>query len=873
MPVASISDLIVKVGADIVDFETGMSKTTRVLDKMVEGILSPAGIIAGITAIGVTAFNAAEVFDKAGDDIGIKTGAVGTALESLKTSFDNVFKQVPNDAAAVATAISDLNVKLGLTGVPLEAMATQFLTLSRLMKEDVGVVIGATTDAFKKWGVAATDQAATLETFRQAAVSSGMSMGDFTSALTASAPALQAAGLDLQSAIEIIGSLRLAGQDVEALMPALGKALQNMAKEGIDPKLGFPALVEGIKNAKTETEAISIAGEEFGAKGGLKFVQAIRSGALETGAFTEKLSANKQTIAELALQSDDFGETWGTTWHKIQSMLVPIGDGIRFVITELVLDIERLVQWVGKVGEAWTWLNTPLREGIAEWKKMLGISPAIVEEQKPLVTQTKAVKTATDDTAVAFVTAKEKAKALKDEEKALKEELERLETQQQNDLSNAKYYIKAKEDAAIAAAKYCLQLADLVLNEVNANIQGEALDVEMKALALTTDNLTASTKALFDKMAASATAASGIDSVGTAYSTLGITVTSADLQKKSDDLWKAYETLATSGAPSLYDLQVAWVAVQEADKLALAAVGEWTPALETALQASKTKLGEMQGHVTPLKNAWTELATNIKGAVGGAIDDMVVMLFDGDFSFGKRLTQMWKDIGISVVDMFITPAKNAITEFISTTIVDLLSGKGLGGVLQNIKDIGSSLKDALGIGSGAASTAGGVASAGGGAASTGGGVASAVGGGLTGWLSAIGSIGSMVTGAIGDVQNMKIEKTLSLIEESTRYTWILFNGFIAENVGNIASRLGWDGGPLSGIHDRVLKLYDIMDGLVSIDDRLKNDLVPDLKAIREASGSPEIVVNIEGSVIGESAFVDKIANAFYAKLKLQGAIA
>ena len=146
-------------------------------------------------------------------------------------------------------------------------------------------------------------------------------------------------------------------------------------------------------------------------------------------------------------------------------------------------------------------------------------------------------------------------------------------------------------------------------------------------------------------------------------------------------------------------------------------------------------------------------------------------------------------------------------------------------------------------------------------------------GGLTGWLSAIGSIGSMVTGAIGDVQNMKIEKTLSLIEESTRYTWILFNGFIAENVGNIASRLGWDGGPLSGIHDRVLKLYDIMDGLVSIDDRLKNDLVPDLKAIREASGSPEIVVNIEGSVIGESAFVDKIANAFYAKLKLQGAIA
>lgn len=140
----------------------------------------------------------------------------------------------------------------------------------------------------------------------------------------------------------------------------------------------------------------------------------------------------------------------------------------------------------------------------------------------------------------------------------------------------------------------------------------------------------------------------------------------------------------------------------------------------------------------------------------------------------------------------------------------------------------------------------------------------------------------MVTGAVtavssvvSNVQNMKIEATLSLIEESTRYTWILLNGLMATKLTEAADRLGWGGGPASGIFDRVLKLYDLMDGMDRVEALIRDNLVPDLKAISAASSGPRISIvnNIDGNVIGNADFLDSLANALIGKLRLQGVTA
>jgi hypothetical protein len=188
---------------------------------------------------------------------------------------------------------------------------------------------------------------------------------------------------------------------------------------------------------------------------------------------------------------------------------------------------------------------------------------------------------------------------------------------------------------------------------------------------------------------------------------------------------------------------------------------------------------------------------------------MVAMLFDGDLSFGERMKGMFKDIGIAVVDMFITPAKEAISTFISETITDLLSGKGLGGVLQNLQDIGSAVAGAFGGGAKAAGSvagaAGSTAGSVGGMGSTAGSVASGTLGTVTSVLGAVGSIGSMVSGIIGNFQNARQEKTLNAIEESTRYSMLYLGGRADQGIlgvlFQIAETLAW--GPATKALDRI----------------------------------------------------------------------
>jgi TP901 family phage tail tape measure protein len=432
-------------------------------------------------------------------------------------------------------------------------------------------------------------------------------------------------------------------------------------------------------------------------------------------------------------------------------------------------------------------------------------------------------------------TSTEKTKALKDAEKALKEELDSLDAEMKNDLVNAKYYEDQKKKLAAASKA----LAD----------EEKALNAEMAELARTTPYVGSAMQEVMDKLAAPVwdDAGRNVTKITDAYKTLGITVTTADLQKKADDLRAAYETLKAQGEPDILVLQQAWVKVQEAEKAAKAAVGEWTPAMEEALQASKSKLSTMEGHIGPLKNKWKELGATIKGDVTSAIEGMERALIDWDWEgFKNSLVGMFKEIGFSVLDSFIKPAKEAIATFISETITDLLSGKGLGGVLQNVKDIGSTMADVFG---GGAKTASDVAS---GAGSAAGGAANAVAGGLTGWLGAIGSIGSMISGFIGNFQTMKTNDRLWNIEDNTRksmnYLGERADGGILGALFKISETLAW--GPavkaVERIRDEMLLLgapyiNPSLDTLKSHAESIRNSLF----TMQSGGQSQDITVNLQ----------------------------
>jgi TP901 family phage tail tape measure protein len=491
----------------------------------------------------------------------------------------------------------------------------------------------------------------------------------------------------------------------------------------------------------------------------------------------------------------------------------------------------------------------------------------------------------TDKLNTARKAAEEATKGLKAEEQALVA-TQKYEAEQLKTLAGWQE-IEDKKASALAKSLETLyrNAAQSARDEKALAEESAALDARMRGLGDgSVPGLTASLKDFFSELDQANLAASGINRLGDAYKLLGIT-TSASLQDAAKKAQQAYSDIAGYGGSSAYDVQQAWVKSIEAQKAAVVASGEvWSEDQEKRLEMARAGLetytADTKKGVAEQKTAWDDLGSSISTIITNTAQSISKALWDGDLSFGEKMKTMLKSIGEAVTSYFLEPATKAITKFVTETLIDLLSGKGFGSVLQNVKDLGKSISDIFTTISGtAASTAGGVASTAGGVASSGGsaagGAGSAVSGGLTGWLGAIGSLGSMVSGIVGNFQNARQENTLNAIELNTR---ILSMFYMAS--GGIMDKFtelwGWVGDMHTGLQilvDRSLKPYDIMDGLDRMETLMRNDLVPDLKAMREAGSAPPVSVNIAGNVIGNTSFADEIATIIYNKLKLQGAVA
>lgn len=707
-----LTELLAKLSLDADDFTKGIDKSTGSLtgfsgfiDKVSARIFSPAGLVGALAAVGGASFAAALEFDKAIDEITIKTGTGGTVLAGLEDSFKRVFAQVPNDAAQVATALSDLNVKLGLTGAPLETMAVQFLTLSRLMKEDIGPLITTTANAFLRWGVETKDQAATLEYFRTAAVASKMSVTELAGSLISFQPVLTAIGLDLRGATEWLGAMRMAGVDIDTLMPALSKSISAMAKAGIDPSVGFPALVARIRDAESGAKALEFAGAEFGTKGGLKFIEAVRTGALESGNFANKIAGVEGTIASLAAKTDDFGEHWKATWHSIEILIEPIGmllmkllDGFVMTATVAILaaqgnwkELKILAEQVQKNYEAQRDAIPVIKESAAEtaqwdeinkkWgvtaKANIATGETATEATKR---QTAAVKAAKEEQAAAAAAAKK----AQDEENRILDD-----------------WVKVNDRAAQAEFKRYQQsqAAEQVERDYWVYVQHDMLPLSEERR-----------QSLLAYIAAQDTL----------------------LKNMADQI------------PAMESVNRGTGAVIEPTKELIDLMASLGPA----------GIASFHGITT----AQLEFTKALKDDVGGAFDDLLRKLVSGDMSFGETMKKMWQDLAFTCLEKFLKPVKDAITDFIAGTLADLLSGKGLGGVLDSLKGIGSAVGGIFGGGGGAAGTA---AGASGSAGSAAGGVGSAASGAASGVFGAVMGIANLGVGIASGITSGVLESQMA----------------------------------------------------------------------------------------------------------------
>lgn len=280
-------------------YEEASKKLGAVGDKMTsvgEGMTK--GVTVPVLAAGAAATVAFNEVDGALDTIITKTGATGAAADSLSESFSNVSGSGPYEIQAVGEAIGELNTQFAFTGEELETATTQMLQFANINESDVTTAAQNAKQAIGAFGLESKDLGGVLDTVTAVSQKTGVSVDDIFSKVVTGAPQLKAMGLSFGEGAALIGKFEKAGIDSSSMLSLMSKATVKYAKDGKTLEDGLDGTIKQIKNASSETEALTIASEIFGTKGATKIVDAVKRGELSFDDLSKMASEAAGTVGE-----------------------------------------------------------------------------------------------------------------------------------------------------------------------------------------------------------------------------------------------------------------------------------------------------------------------------------------------------------------------------------------------------------------------------------------------------------------------------------------------------------------------------------------------------------------------------------------------
>jgi len=328
-----------------------------------------AAVVAVVGKVGKELFDLGQEFDDVYDNIRIQTGMTGDALGALQDSFRDVARQVPNDFADIGVAIQDLNTRLGVSGDDLEDLAIQLLTVSRLMGGDVESNVRVATRLFGDFGVAAEDQADTLDMLFRASQASGQSFDTLADQTVNYGADLRALGFDLPRAVSALALFERTGVNTETVMSGLRQAVANLAGEGGNVAEGFDEAIRAIRDAEDASEALGIATDLVGRRYASNFLDTIRGGKFDLDEFIEQITTGSETITTAAEDTDGFRESWDNFKNYLKLTLEPVAtevfENMEGLVAELVPAVDRVKDAFDREG-----LQGALAQVAEEWDRI-----------------------------------------------------------------------------------------------------------------------------------------------------------------------------------------------------------------------------------------------------------------------------------------------------------------------------------------------------------------------------------------------------------------------------------------------------------------------------------------------------------------------
>lgn len=252
--------------------ESVSKKASEVGKSMTKNVTAP------IVAVGTSSMVAWTEIDEAYDNIILKTGATGDALDGLQDSFDNVYGSFPFDSQEVSEAIGEVNTRFALTGKELEDLSAYMLQYANITGSDVTSATAQAQRVQDQWGLSLEETKNALGLVAYQSQATGISTETLMENVTKNSSAFKEMGLSITESINLLAQFEANGLDAEQMVTGLKKASQAYAKEGKSMNEGLQELILGLQDSTTYQEYYSEAVEMFGNKNALAFATACKEG-------------------------------------------------------------------------------------------------------------------------------------------------------------------------------------------------------------------------------------------------------------------------------------------------------------------------------------------------------------------------------------------------------------------------------------------------------------------------------------------------------------------------------------------------------------------------------------------------------------------
>lgn len=322
----------------------------------VKGVGEKLSIVsAGIVGIGAASLAAFSEIDEALDTIIVKTGATGDQADRLAESFENVAGNTHLELQTVGEAIGEVNTQFGFMDEQLESSTDYMLQFAEINDTDVSQSAISSRQVIEAYEMSYDDLNSVLDVVTKTAQNTGQSVDTLFDAATKGAPQIKALGLTFGEGVTLLGQFEQAGVDGNAALSSMSKAAVVYAKENKTLAEGLGELQEKIKNSSSETEAINLAAEVFGTKGGPRMADAIKRGTLNLEELADIANASQGAVGDTFEATLDPIDKANMAMNNAKLAMASVGESVQIALLpffEKAIDIlKSFKSWLDSLDE------------------------------------------------------------------------------------------------------------------------------------------------------------------------------------------------------------------------------------------------------------------------------------------------------------------------------------------------------------------------------------------------------------------------------------------------------------------------------------------------------------------------------------------